>query len=304
MKKSPHTTYWFLALAASLLLVSVYGYAGAEVPSTPGELELEARHAELHHEPTDRQLREIERRPWRASKSDLLKSASVSIGSPNRGKLRNGIRLNNSKTLHVKRGSKNSRQGTSELVRLIEFAAAEVARKFPRAELTVGDLSRKRGDRLRPHKSHRSGRDVDLGFYLLNRRGKKVNIHHFVEIKRNGIGRVRKRIFKFDAARNWTLVKALLSHPTIDVQHIFVANSIQRSLLRYASKKRSNRPMIARTKHVMRQMRRGAPHRSHFHVRIFCPEDDKPACKDSPPYYPWHRRPEPAQEPRLERASQ
>ena len=33
---------------------------------------------------------------------------------------------------------------------------------------------------------------------------------------------------------------------------------------------------------------------SHFHVRIYCADDDRPMCKDRPPFYSWHQSPDQA----------
>jgi penicillin-insensitive murein endopeptidase len=249
----------------------------------------EAQHAETHAEPSDEDLEKIARMPRSVSPSDLEPNPSVSVGYPNRGLLRFGMRINDEKDLEVKVGSQDSRHGTGELVRLIETAAHEVAFRYPRAELTVGDLSRTGGGRFRPHVSHQSGRDVDLGFYELDRRSTPVNVHMFVRFNNQAMGKQWGNLYKFDAARNWALIESLLSQPTTDVQHIFVSNAIKRRLLNQAVKEGANPEMVMRAKRVITQPRHGAPHRSHFHVRIYCSDDDRPMCKDRPPFYAWHQ---------------
>jgi len=254
----------------------------------------EAHHAETHAEPTDEDLEKIALMPRRISPSDLEPDPSVSVGYPNRGLLRFGMRINDGKDLRVKVGSQDSRHGTGELVRLIENAAQEVAFRYPRAQLTVGDLSRASGGKLRPHVSHQSGRDVDIGFYMLDRRSTPVNAHIFVKFNNQGIGRQWGDLYKFDAARNWALIESLLSQPTTDVQHIFVSNTVKRLLLRQAVKEGANAEVLIRARRVITQPSHGAPHRSHFHVRIYCADDDRPMCKDRPPFYAWHQSPEEA----------
>lgn len=254
----------------------------------------EAQHAETHAEPSDDDLEKIARMPRTVSPSDLEPNPSVSVGYPNRGLLRFGMRINDARDLSVKVGSLNSRHGTGELVRLIEGAAQDVAFRYPRAELTVGDLSQPGGGRFRPHVSHQSGRDVDLGFYMLDRRSTPLNEHVFVRFNNKGMGKQWGALYKFDAARNWALIESLLSHPTIDVQHIFVVNAVKRLLLKQAAKEGANPEVLMRARRVITQPRHGAPHRSHFHVRIYCADDDRPMCKDRPPFYSWHRMPEQA----------
>ncbi len=279
------------ALCAMSLVWLSGTFALAELPMTGDPALREAYHAETHAEPSEEDLERISRMPRRIAPSDLEPNPSVSVGYPNRGLLRFGMRINDDKDLRVKVGSLNSRHGTGELVRLIEYAAHEVAFRYPRSRLTVGDLSRPGGGRFRPHKSHQSGRDVDLGFYMLDRKSTPVNNHAFVPFNSKGVGRQWGAIYKFDAARNWALMESLLSHPTIDVQHIFVANAAKRKLLNQALKERANPELLMRARRVISQPRHGAPHRSHFHVRVYCSDDDRPICKDRPPFYAWHDRP-------------
>ena len=254
----------------------------------------EAQHAETHSEPSDEELARISRTPRRIQDSDLQAAPSVSVGYPNRGLLRFGERINDDRDLVVKLGSRDSRHGTGELVRMIERAAHEVALRYPRARLTVGDLSRPGGGRFPPHKSHQSGRDVDLGFYMLNRRSNPVNAHVFVRLNDRAMGIHWGELYKFDAARNWALIESLLSHPTTDIQHIFVANAIKRRLIQQALKEGANPEVLMRAKRVITQPRHGSPHRTHYHVRIYCADDDRPMCKDRPPFYPWHQQPKTA----------
>lgn len=282
---------WICALGAMSLVWLSGTFAFAELPMTGDAAMREAQHAETHAEPTDEDLERISRMPRRISPSDLEPNPSVSVGYPNRGLLRYGVRINDDKDLRVKVGSQSTRHGTGELVRLIEYAAHEVAFRYPRSRLTVGDLSRPGGGKFYPHKSHQSGRDVDLGFYMLNSKATPVTVDSFVAINGKGWGRQWGTLYKFDAARNWALIESLLSHPTTDVQHVFVSNPAKRALLRQAVKERANPEVIMRAKRVITQPRHGAPHRSHFHVRIYCSDDDRPMCKDRPPFYAWHQRP-------------
>jgi penicillin-insensitive murein endopeptidase len=268
--------------------------AAAELPITADPILREAQHAEGHSEPTDEDLEKISRMPRTVAPSDIEPAPSVSVGYPNRGLLRFGTRINDDRVMRVKDGSLDSRFGTGELVRLIERAAQDVAFRYPRSQLTIGDLSRPGGGRLRPHVSHQSGRDVDLGFYMLDRRSTPLNANLFVRLDNQGMGRQWGVLYKFDAARNWALIESLLSDPTTDVQHVFVSNAVKRLLLRQALREHANPELLMRARRVITQPSRGAPHRSHFHVRVYCSDDDRPMCKDRPPFHAWHQ---PAQEP-------
>lgn len=281
-----------LCAVAAMSLVWLSGtFALAERPAVTDPILLEALHAEQHTEPTDEDLERIARMPRRSLVTDHEPAQSVSVGYPNRGLLRYGVRVNDDKRMVVKEGSTRTRHGTAELVRIIEHAATEVARRFPGARLTVGDLSRKSGGRFYPHKSHQSGRDVDLGFYMLSRSKEPVAVHRFLSMNSKNVAFGQGEMYRFDSARNWALIEALLSHTAIDVQHIFVVNSVKRSLLREAVRQSAPPETILKAERVISQPRRGAPHRTHFHVRVFCADDDQPLCKDRPPFYAWHEEP-------------
>ncbi len=281
-----------LCAIAAMSLVWLSGtFALAERPAVTDPILLEALHAESHVEPSDEDLEQIARMPRHSIGIDAEPAQSVSVGYPNRGLLRYGVRVNDDKRMVVKEGSKRTRHGTAELVRIIEHGAGEVAVRFPGARLTVGDLSRKSGGRFYPHKSHQSGRDVDLGFYMLSRSKEPVDVHRFLSMNSKNVAFGQGEMYRFDSARNWALIEALLSHPSVDVQHIFVVNSVKRSLLREAVRQSAPPETILKAERVISQPRRGAPHRTHFHVRVFCADDDQPVCKDRPPFYAWHEEP-------------
>lgn len=276
--------------AMSLVWLSVT-FALAERPAATDPILSEALHAEAHSEPSDEDLERIARMPRHAISANMEPAQSVSVGYPNRGLLRYGVRVNDDKRLLVKEGSTRTRHGTAELVRIIEHGAHEVAFRYPGARLTVGDLSRKTGGRFYPHKSHQSGRDVDLGFYMLSRSKEPIQVHRFLSMNGKNVAFGQGEMYRFDSVRNWALIEALLSHPTIDVQHVFVVNSVKRSLLREAVRQSAAPETILKAKRVISQPRHGAPHRTHFHVRVFCADDDQPQCKDRPPFYAWHEKP-------------
>ena len=55
--------------------------------------------------------------------------------------------------------------GRPVTVRTIEKVGAMVAARFAGTSLVVGDLSKKRGGRFEPHKSHKGGMDADVGLF-------------------------------------------------------------------------------------------------------------------------------------------
>jgi penicillin-insensitive murein endopeptidase len=229
------------------------------------------------------------------------RSRSVSVGETNRGSLQHGVRIEDSATIRVKDGT-GARYGTEELVRLIERAAARVAERHAGSVLVVGDISGPAGGRIRPHRSHRSGRDADIGFYLRDAAGEPAVVPRFVNMGRDGTGTHRDgAVYRFDVERNWELVTALITEGREIVQYVFVARSLREMLLEHARRSGAPADLIAQAETVMHLPSRGPSHVSHFHVRIYCPRDDRDVCFDSPPFHAWIERPPPRPEPRVAR---
>jgi penicillin-insensitive murein endopeptidase len=215
-------------------------------------------------------------------------SRSVSVGSTNRGRLSNGVRLSESTTLRIKPSSLNSRWGTAEMVGLIERAAAHVSIAHPGARLTVGDISGRNGGRLRPHRSHRSGRDADVGFYLKDAEGRPVELDRFVDMAPNGCGDFAEVEYCFDDERNWALIAAMVDDPIARVQYILVTHYIRERLLATGTRLGAPADLIARVALATERHRGSSVHRNHFHIRVYCAMDDRPECVDMPPFHPWY----------------
>ncbi len=209
--------------------------------------------------------REALAKPHRAHKA--LRAQPKSLGSPDDGKLVGGRRLDSN--AHI-RSVGGHRYGLPELVGLIERGAAKVAKRFPGSVLTVGDLSRRGGGDVDGHRSHESGRDVDVGFYLL-KAGKPFVASRFVTIQDDGTAAKLPSV-RFDDARNWALVEAWLTDPGAQVLQIFVSRSVRKRLLDQAARVKAPAAVQRRATEVLFQPTRGLPHDNHFHVRIACPK--------------------------------
>jgi penicillin-insensitive murein endopeptidase len=217
-------------------------------------------------------------------------SLALSIGSPNGGRLDGGARLSETAYLRVVPyyAESNARWGLPSLVGLLERAARRVARRFPDAVLSVGDLSRKGGGGLDRHHSHESGRDADIGFYIRNALQKPVLPARFVAFSTAGNAPSLPGAV-LDEARNWALIEAWLDDPVVRVSHIFVAAHIRARLLRYAEQTGVSRALRERAAEVMMQPRRAA-HDDHFHVRVACPREQR-TCVEEPIAFPPRVRP-------------
>lgn len=206
------------------------------------------------------------------------------------GGLRRGMRLAQSQYVHHvgEYTDKGNFYGTWELVQLLERAARRVAFRIPGARLAVGELSAPKGGRIAGHRSHQSGRDVDIGFYMTTADGQPYHGWAFAEFNGRGVGTGPNAMLRFDDARNWELVKKLVSDAEARVQYIFVGRKLRQRLLSYARATGAPPRTIERAAAVMTQPAVGHPHRNHFHVRIYCPPADRPRCRDQAPYWPWY----------------
>lgn len=222
--------------------------------------------------------------------------ASTSIGSPAEGRLDGSVPL----PLHGPgyrfdpRKPPQRRHGTVELVQALIHAAGAVHAELPGNTLTIGDLSMPEGSTIGGHASHRSGRDVDVMFYLLDESdqpfgGKPIPLepdgtgHDYADLS-DASDDVKVHI---DVPRTWRFVQELLAAETVEINRIYVVEHIRNMLLEHARKIGAPRTVVERFGHVTCQPR--FPHDDHMHIRVFCtPQDIEAGCLDTRPLYPWH----------------
>lgn len=206
-------------------------------------------------------------------------SASRSIGHPNRGRLSHPARV--TETEHLVLLPSGHAFGTEELVGLITRSAARLAEVDPGPRLLVGALSRASGGRLPPHSSHQSGRDADLGLFLTDDEHRPVEPDRFVTLEEgSACGRDRGRTFCLDGARTFRFLAALVADDAVEVQWVLIAADL-RELVLAAGRRLDPPPELLERVAEVTELRDGsASHRSHLHVRILCPEDDRPRCRD------------------------
>ena len=224
-------------------------------------------------------------RPMRAS--DIR---SRSIGRPWHGLLVGGLSLHESAGIRLLPEHRDSDHfwGTAELVTLIEHAAARVAGEAPGSRLTMGELGKRGGGNIPGHRSHESGRDADVGFYLVDAAGLPFEEDRFLPVGRSGRVRHLAEEVRFDDARNWLFLRSLLEDPTAYVKYVFVSRSLKHRLLVEAARQQTPQELQARAERILQPpLGSHDPHDGHFHLRIYCPADDVPGCRERGPYYDW-----------------
>lgn len=185
-------------------------------------------------------------------------AVSLSIGSPDAGLLVNPVAMPEGPFWTIRNPVET--YGTQETIDYLRIAIESVQRQFPDSpRLVVGDISRRDGGRLNRHKSHQSGRDVDLGLF-----------HAAGELDDFRAATPRT----LDVPRTWALVKTLVTET--DVERIFLDRTLIRALLAHAREKGEDPDwldeLVGRHRNgqdaILQHERR---HQNHLHVRFWNP---------------------------------
>jgi penicillin-insensitive murein endopeptidase len=229
----------------------------------------------------------------------------VSTGTTSRGRMRRPAKLPLSGPGFVvpQRWSERGFQyGVEELVAAIQRAAKKVSGRAKKGLLGVADLGPQRGGKSMWHGSHQSGRDVDLHFYSVDAKGHPLDAPHNDMIRYDADGKpyVRRGATynelewerrRFDTARNWQLVEALLTDPESACSGSSSprASRTACSSTRPASSKPAWLHRVRRT--VMYNPADAPPHDDHFHVRIYCSRADRfHGCVDRGPVWQHEKK--------------
>lgn len=189
--------------------------------------------------------------------SEQRVETTQSIGAPNQGRLDGGVPMPEGPSWSL-RLSRRRVYGTRLTIETLVDVFMDYARRFPSApNVRVGDISRRGGDYIAPHRSHQSGRDVDLAYVLHPREGA------------SGFSRWRRTTMEnFDGEKNWFLVSKLIDSG--NVQTIFMGEERREQLYEAAL---AERP----PDEVARYFEKISPwggHSHHMHVRFVCEPDD------------------------------
>ncbi len=190
--------------------------------------------------------------------NDCPSLGSISVGVAEAGRLINAVQMPEGDAWVMADSSKA--WGAQETVDALITVARDVYASYPDAKLRISHIGRENGGWLRPHQSHQSGRDVDLGFFY-----------------REGVNPgapKQPREKEMDLARNWTLIRSLVINT--DVQFILVDRRVQKVLHDYALAIGEKKEWVDKlflgvdtlVKHAWR-------HRDHFHVRFFAPRSQE-----------------------------
>jgi murein endopeptidase len=192
-----------------------------------------------------------------------------SVGEPWDGELHDGVRLHLGDGFKIRRPKRA--WGASHVVTQVERALTSVRDRFPNAHtLAIGDISARDGGPISDHRSHQSGRDIDIGFYF-----KKVPEGYpdsFAEADDD-----------VDLKKTYYLIQAFAKtadEPT-GVQKIYLDFALQGRLYKWAKDHdvpTSYLDELFQYPHGRGEseglVRHEPNHDDHFHVRFKCAPDD------------------------------
>jgi penicillin-insensitive murein endopeptidase len=204
---------------------------------------------------------------------------SLSVGHPNDGWQLRAKRLRSSDRLKVRRDCRKNSYGHPALVLMLERTAKDIFAAQKGSVMLVGDLSDENGGPLYGHRSHQSGRDADIGFFVTDKKGRPINNERFVAFNPDGTAKDGSPVL-FDDWRNWLLVKSWILDKRAGISHIFIQHDLRQRLLSFAARHPKAQPHVTEAAALLKQPEYGEDHSDHFHVRISCPSDQQGLCHD------------------------
>ncbi len=183
---------------------------------------------------------------------------SISVGTPEAGLLINAVKMPESGEWVL--ADPEHAWGTEETIRSLMLSVRRVGQQFADTPAAViGSISAQFGGPYLPHRSHRTGRDVDVHFFLTNR-----NTHGWYEPATKA---------NLDRARTWALLKAVLTDTLVDF--VVIDREVQRLLIEHALSSGEDPDWI---RQVFHGCGRTAPviqhapgHTGHMHIRFASP---------------------------------
>lgn len=203
---------------------------------------------------------------WMPSQGDVVLRVpfgAQSVGSPNSGRLWRGAQL--PKSPHYTVGLPTMAYASTNTIALLQYGFETFRRRTGfGGKVLVTSLSRRRGGYFPPHKSHQSGRDVDVALVA------------FPGFR----GRTKPSNGRVDWGATWALMRAFID--TGQVQYIFLSYHLQKQLYRAARlmgetpeslEALIQYPRAFRNKKGL--VRHSKGHDRHFHLRFKCGPRDR-----------------------------
>lgn len=181
----------------------------------------------------------------------------ISVGHPHEGFLVNGVEMPKGKQWVI--SAPQHRWGTRETVDALIHCIERVNEQFDATPpAMLGSISARHGGQVPPHKSHRSGRDVDLYFYRLPG-AKWYRAATATDI---------------DLPRTWAALRCVVTES--DVDYVLIDQKVQRWIEAYALAAGEDpdwiRDLFHDTSIYRRAVVKHVPgHVAHMHIRYVSP---------------------------------
>jgi penicillin-insensitive murein DD-endopeptidase len=212
---------------------------------------------------------------------------TVSWGRPHDGVILDPVRLPDSGDGYLTREkwrSRGNRYGTDEMIDLLTGVARRAVVKNG-VRVVIADIAAKGGGPAYAwHRSHQTGRDVDLLFFYKDAAGKPIEADTMRYFD-NDLKAKDTSGYTIDVPRTWQFVRELLTAREATVQWIFLYQALVDRLIAHAVATNEPEAIIAKARIALRQPQKSAPHDDHMHVRVFCPVNDRAyGCVDNGPF--------------------
>jgi murein endopeptidase len=190
----------------------------------------------------------------------------MSVGYPDAGRLQQGVLIPENPALYTIRNVEHA-FGSTHAIRVLQESIASFRSEtgYDRP-LLLWDMSTRKGGRFGPHRSHRTGRDIDIG---LPQRPEAVPY-------------VTPPLEAVDWEATWLLVRSLIESD--QVRYIFLSRPQQAALYRAAKGCGAQREELERLVQFPRTekvgiVRHSPGHTGHLHVRFLCGAEE-PDCQE------------------------
>ncbi len=151
----------------------------------------------------------------------------------------------------------------AETIAVMDLALRRWAKRPGAQKVLVGNMSQRGGGRLKPHSTHQSGRDVDIG-YIQKWDGKEE------------LNWRKMNAQNLDPGETWALLQTFVGTGAVEV--IFIDRGLQKLLHEYARAQGVTEAALEPWMEYPRRTGEGAPmiqhvagHDDHIHVRFACP---------------------------------
>lgn len=191
---------------------------------------------------------------------------SESHGSAHNGRLVNGEQLPSHGAYTIR--SSRRAWGTNQSITYLMEGYDHMRKRYTNLpRISIRDLSKEGGGPLKPHLSHQTGRDADIGYYH-TKCGRRDCEYRVI------------RASELNAEYQWELFRYWIDNN--QAEYIFMDYTLQETLYNYAKEKGVSASRLSeifqypRGRHTRRGIIRHEPgHQNHFHVRFRCGAGDR-----------------------------